>query len=373
MQKGNNNQQQNNLTSDHEISEYSAATLLFNGAPYTSIGSITNGPNFNDIAKVLSEVELPPPSPALPTSCSIHNGQPSGAKKIEGNNVREKKLKDIHGNLQETGTQFVPHAGRDKKQKIRSKIHERIIALKALVPECNKSNSQRDQASILDDVIKHIKSLQMQMQMMQSMGVSTMTQGSLYMSPRSHQSMQEPSYLTPYLMMRSMNGAGCFTGHYGSYFTSISPVFSPFASCFDPLVPPMQVDTGSPRLLPIPHLAHIPKPVYTATLSSDVNTVTDSQVGFARISSQDPYHMPVTTKTVGTPREWIVLTPPLTLLCGLIHKSNGIPNEDTRIRGCSCIRMKASPMIDNELRTSVKISANKISMVIGNGFAVTCY
>ncbi|KAK9052245.1 hypothetical protein SSX86_028873 [Deinandra increscens subsp. villosa] len=258
-----------------DISQYPTATLVFKDANNARSSSTTGGaPNFNDIAKVLSQVELPSPS-----SCG--QAQPSGTNKIiiEAENVeREEKLSTHRGT----------------EQRRRRHIHERIRALKELVPGCNK----RDQASILDDTINYIRSLQMQVQMTQFMGVGTMPhQGLNYMSPWRHPSLQE-QYLAPYLMMRPMNEVGCNIGQYGSYFTPTS-VFPPFVGCFDPAVPPMQVGAGSPRVLPIPclqrPLPQTSEPVYSATSSSDTINATGSQAGHG-ISSQHSYHMPVTTQ-----------------------------------------------------------------------------
>ncbi|KAM0058591.1 hypothetical protein Hdeb2414_s0005g00171851 [Helianthus debilis subsp. tardiflorus] len=121
MQKGDDDdQQQQSLTS-----EYSTETLLFDGAPTSS----SDGPNYNDIAKVLSQVELPSPSPAPPTSCCFQDGQSSGSKKVDeikGNIEEEKEVKDIHGNLQESGMQSQAHVTRTSRQvrSTRNKIEQ---------------------------------------------------------------------------------------------------------------------------------------------------------------------------------------------------------------------------------------------------------
>ncbi|KAJ0433648.1 hypothetical protein HanIR_Chr17g0872611 [Helianthus annuus] len=139
----------------------------------------------------------------------------------------------------------------------------------------------------------HIKSLQMQVQMMQ-MGLGTTAPQGLYMPPWRHPSLQGP-YIAPYFMMRPMDGVGYNMGHYGSYYNSVSPVFPPFGGGFHP---PMPMGTGSPNLLPNPHLqcpSQTSEHVYSTTLSSDTIIVTGPQVG-SGISSQSPYHMvPVTS------------------------------------------------------------------------------
>ncbi|KAI3729431.1 hypothetical protein L6452_18089 [Arctium lappa] len=266
MQKGDDHEQQHSHTSE-ETSECSPTNLWFNGAPYTSINTSNDGPNYTDIVKVLSQVELPSPSPVLGTSCTLTmEGQPSGTKKvdeIEGNGEPEgEQLKDEHEISQEPGTQ--PHP-------------------------------QRDQASILDDAIKHIKYLQMQVQlnhqMMQCMGAGAMSQG-VYMPP-----FQGPS-LPAYFTMRPMIGVDYNMGQYGSYFTSGFPIFPPFQTGFNPLVPLVEVDEGSRRLLPMQFPSQTYE-MYSTTLS--LNTIIDptigSQVG-SEISSQSSHHMPVTSQPV---------------------------------------------------------------------------
>lgn len=94
MQKGDDDQQQHIITSK-EISEYSATTLCVNEAPNTSIVSCNDDATYT--VKVLSQVELPSPSPVMATSCtltregniiSFHEGQSSGTKKFHKIEVR---------------------------------------------------------------------------------------------------------------------------------------------------------------------------------------------------------------------------------------------------------------------------------------------
>ena len=97
MQKDDNNNQQQQSHTSEEISQYSSSILWFNGAPHTSIASSNDGPNYADIVKVLSQVELPSPSPILQTAgpstregdlITFDEGQPSGTKKVDEIEVR---------------------------------------------------------------------------------------------------------------------------------------------------------------------------------------------------------------------------------------------------------------------------------------------
>ncbi|GKC48328.1 Myc-type, basic helix-loop-helix domain-containing protein [Tanacetum coccineum] len=277
MQKGDDDQHERIPTSQG-ISEHHAASSQFHEVPYTSVfyTSKDDVTNFEDIIKVLTHVELPSPSPVLATCCTstrednlitFHEGQSSGTKKDDETKdifqipmklrvnaeQRETELEDEHDYLQEPHeTQF-------------------------FTPR-TQNTERRDQASILDDTIAYIKSLQMQLQ---SMGASAMPQG-------------------PYFTVRPMYEMGYMsTGHYASYFTSSFPIFQPFASGFDPSVPPMENFVGSPRLLQIPHQefpSHTTQPACSDTLSSDtIIPTTDDQIG-SGISSQYSYHMPVTNQ-----------------------------------------------------------------------------
>ncbi|KAE9585505.1 putative transcription factor bHLH family [Lupinus albus] len=71
-------------------------------------------------------------------------------KKIRGSSTKRSRAAEVH-NLSE--------------RKRRDRINEKMRALQELIPRCNKS----DKASMLDDAIEYLKSLQLQVQMM-SMG-----------------------------------------------------------------------------------------------------------------------------------------------------------------------------------------------------------
>ncbi|KVH88141.1 Myc-type, basic helix-loop-helix (bHLH) domain-containing protein [Cynara cardunculus var. scolymus] len=189
MQKGD-DQQQHSLTSKEETSEYSPTTFSSN-----------EGPTFSDMVKVLSQVDLPSPSssvsPVLATSCTVtrednlitfHEGQPSGTKKVDEIEAEVRKLLieqsiidpivhycgmelGIIGRFFQDSSNLVALVHSNDicfVQRGRSQVQEKIIALKTLVPNCNKVTlffpAQRDQASILDDAIEYIKHLQMQVQ-----------------------------------------------------------------------------------------------------------------------------------------------------------------------------------------------------------------
>ena len=96
MHKGGDDQHEHIPTSQG-ISQHHAASSQFHEAPYTSVFYSNDVTNFADIVKVLSQVELPSPSPVLATCCTstrednlitFHEGQSSGTKKDDKTKVR---------------------------------------------------------------------------------------------------------------------------------------------------------------------------------------------------------------------------------------------------------------------------------------------
>ncbi|KAI3502587.1 hypothetical protein L1887_30746 [Cichorium endivia] len=312
MQKGDDKQPQQHSQTSAEISQSSATTFWLTGTPYTSIVS-DGGPTYRDIIRILSQVELPPPSPVQATSVTLprenlinfeeghlinfeeghlinfEEGQPSGTKKddegqpsgtkkddeIQGNLERERELKAKHENNREPETQTVPD------------------------PETYRT-LRNDQAAILDDAINYIKSLQMQMQMMEyCMRLGAMQQG-LYMSPPTNPSIQAP-YFSPYFqMMRPMTGVGYNTAGQFTYFPSSLPLCPPFFTGFNPSLPQMGVGMPSlPRMFPIPQLQFPSQPAqYSPPLLLDsIPPPTVPQVG-SGMASQFSYHTRVTSQVI---------------------------------------------------------------------------
>ncbi|CAH1414089.1 unnamed protein product [Lactuca virosa] len=277
MQTGDNNKQAPARTSD-EITE---GSLWRSEALHDSLESTSHEVrNYFDVVKVLSEVELPSPSPVEATSCtlitredyfnSFHQGQSSGTKN---------KADDI--------------------ERRRNKISERIRTLQTLVPNCNK----RHKAGILGDAIEYIKFLQMQVQMVQSMG-SHMSQG-LYMTMARQPSFQVPNLADPNFTINPLIGMQHGMPQFGSYFPVNYPIFPTSFSGFRPLLPPNDVHTrsfpwGQPRPVLYPQQLQFPsqtsQSVYSTTPSGTIIPTISSQQGGSSISGQPLYHLPMTNQ-----------------------------------------------------------------------------
>ncbi|KAD3642330.1 hypothetical protein E3N88_31554 [Mikania micrantha] len=260
MQKGDDDyqlqQQLLSLAQLEELPDLSVTTNLFNSTlAYNSTSYCSDCPSFSDIVKVLSQVELPSPSPEpMTSSCNLmirfQQGQSSGIKKDDGTEFGKVEREEEHR----------AQASRAAEQRRRSRYQEKLRHIKELIPGCNK----RDQASILDDGIEYIKYLETQLQMIEYMrSAGSMTTHGFYMSPWNQ--LPEP-YLAPYhLMMRP-----AIMNDYCSYFT---PRIPPFFSYFNPL---------AATLLPTPQPA-------AATNNINAAATNASQVA-GSIYSHYPYH-----------------------------------------------------------------------------------
>ncbi|KAL7608407.1 hypothetical protein Lser_V15G11749 [Lactuca serriola] len=170
MKTGDNNQQAPPRTSG-EIS----GSLCSEALHINSLESSHEVRSYFDMVKVLSEVELPSPSPVQATSCTLrredyfdrfHQGQYSSGTKnksddIEGNIIeKERELRSKPRDCQQSGSLREAAKSNITEKKRRNKISERIRTLQTPVPNCNKKHK----ASILGDAIEYIKFLQMQLQ-----------------------------------------------------------------------------------------------------------------------------------------------------------------------------------------------------------------
>ncbi|GJV64118.1 Myc-type, basic helix-loop-helix domain-containing protein [Tanacetum coccineum] len=254
MQKGDKKQQEPLRTSE-EIAE----TFWPVEALHTSHESIHEAGNYFDVIKVLSEVELPSPSPVLATAGTLareinvttfHEGQSSGTKrkaddteriehKVNAEREREQKTKQHH--YVQHGHQRVATEINSTTDKLRRRrISERIRALKALLPNCNK----RDKASILGDAIEYIKYLQMQVQMMQSTGVSPAVSQVPYMFQARQPSLQEQN-ISPYFTTRPLINAQYGMPQLGSYAPINFHLFPQSFFGYPQFMLPMQFGNGS--------------------------------------------------------------------------------------------------------------------------------
>lgn len=111
-----------------------------------------------------------------------HEGAESGyqSEDLEDESVELKKSSAVQGKNKKRSRAAEVHNLSERRR--RDRINERMRALQELIPNCNKT----DKASMLDEAIEYLKSLQMQVQIM-SMG------GGLCMSPMMMQHMRGPS------------------------------------------------------------------------------------------------------------------------------------------------------------------------------------
>ncbi|KAI3454034.1 hypothetical protein Pfo_010697 [Paulownia fortunei] len=170
---------------------------------------------YTNILKDLSRFEVPSSLPLqqcdqIPCSEDIilhglEKGQSGDAKRKLASDTLEMQTKESD----EDGAKEDPETTDEWKQRNRTRstevhnLHERLRrqklkqkmkALQELIPNCNK----RDKASILDDAIKYMKTLQYQVQMM-SMGAGfSMFHSPMMMPQPGQQGMQIPS-LPPFL------------------------------------------------------------------------------------------------------------------------------------------------------------------------------
>ncbi|CAH1414088.1 unnamed protein product [Lactuca virosa] len=313
MKTGDNNQQVPPRTSG-EISGSLCSEALHN-----SLESSHEVRSYFDMIKVLSEVELPSPSPVQATSCTLrredyfdrfHQGQYSSGTKnksddIEGNIIeKERELRSKQRDCQQSGSLRETAKSNITEKKRRIKISERIRTLQTLVPNCNKElnlqHLQKHKASILGDAIEYIKFLQMQLQMVQSMGIGHMSQGLAR-----EQSLQVPKFVDPNFTMNQLTGMHHGMPQFGSYFPINYPIFRTSFTGFSPLLSPTEVDTrsfpwGQTRPALYPQQLQFPSQtshsVYSATPSSDTIIPTTSSQGGSSVPGQPLYHVPVTSQ-----------------------------------------------------------------------------
>ncbi|KAI3699077.1 hypothetical protein L2E82_43097 [Cichorium intybus] len=308
MQKGDNNEQGPERTSG-EIT----GALWRGEALHTSLESNLEDSNYFNLVKVLSEVELPSPSP-VQTTCALtreenfirfHQGQSSGTKRkaddTEGNSERERGIKSKQDDCRPPGSQRDTTRTNITEKRRRNKISERIRTLQTLVPNCDK----RHKASILSDAIDYIKFLQMQVQM-QSMEVAQMSQG-YYMTLPRQPSLQVPN--VPYnFPTRPLIGMQHGMPQLEPYVPVNLPIFpNPFTG-FTSLVPPMELGTrefpwAQPRPLLYPQQLQFQpqtsQSVYSTTPFPGTSIPTPYSQGGSTVPGQPLYHVPVTSQGTG--------------------------------------------------------------------------
>ncbi|CAI9259262.1 unnamed protein product [Lactuca saligna] len=312
----------NNQQGPQRTSGESSGRLWRSEGPHNFLESSHEVSSYFDVVQMLTEVELPSPSPMQATSCTLtredyvnrlHQGQSSGTKNktadIEGNIIeKERKLKSKQRDCQQSGSRRESTKTNITEKRRRNKISERIRTLQTLVPNCNKElnlqHLQRHKASILGDAIEYIKFLQMQLQMVQSMGMGHMSQG-LYMTLPRQQSLQLPNLGNPNFTMSPFIGMQHGMPQLGSYFPINYPIFPTSFSGFRPLLPPTEVRTGSfpwgpPRPVLYSQQLQLPSQtsqnVYSTTPSSGTIIPTTSSQGGSLVPGQSLYHVPVTSQ-----------------------------------------------------------------------------
>ncbi|KAL7608402.1 hypothetical protein Lser_V15G11743 [Lactuca serriola] len=314
----NNNKQALARTSD----EITAGSLWRSEALHESLESTSHEVrNYFDVVKVLSEIELPSPSPVEATSfplryrlcfyikyaCECETQiveereifENTASLKCRVGNIRETELKSKQ--REQSGSRRDATKTNITEKRRRNKISERIRTLQTLVPNCNK----RHKASILGDAIEYIKFLQMQLQMVQSMGIGHMSQG-LYMTMARQPSFHVPNLVDPNFTINSSIGMQHGMPQFGSYFPVNYPIFPTSFTGFRPLMlPPNEVHTrsfpwGQPRPVLYPQQLQFPsqtsQSMYSTTPSGTIIPTISSQQGGSSISGQPLYHVPVTNQ-----------------------------------------------------------------------------
>ncbi|KAI3729430.1 hypothetical protein L6452_18088 [Arctium lappa] len=286
MQKGGDSNQQGRLIStSKEITEILWPSEALHDTPLASSHEVGS---YFDVVKVLSEVELPLPSPTPATPCSLTREQSNliGFDVGQSSDSKRKADDDIEGNI-------------ERERELKSEQHDgRQHGSQRLATQINTTEKhlQRDKASILGDAVEYIKFLQMQVQMMQTMGVGFMSQG-LYMSPTRQPRLQVPN-LVPHRLV---------IPQFGSYFPTNIPIFPPSFSRFPPLVPRLDMGTGSlpwGQTRPPIHPLQLRFPleasqfVYSTTtpISDTIIPTTFSQAGSTDVLGQPLHHVPATSQ-----------------------------------------------------------------------------
>ncbi|CAI9276008.1 unnamed protein product [Lactuca saligna] len=288
----------NNQQGPPRTSGESSGRLWRSEGPHNFLESSHEVSSYFDVVQMLTEVELPSPSPMQATSCTLtgedyfdgfHQGQSSGTKNkadyIEGNLIeREMELRSKQRDCdQQPGSPSEATKTNITEKRRRNKISERIRTLQTFVPNCNK----RHKASILADAIEYIKFLQMQVQMVQSMRIGHMSQG-LNMTLARQQSLQVPNFVVPNFPMNPLIGMQHGMPQFGSYFPVNYPIFPTSFFGFRPLLPPNEVHTrsfpwGQPRHVLYPQQQQFPsqtsQSVYSTPSSGTIIPTTSSKDG----------------------------------------------------------------------------------------------
>lgn len=124
----------------------------------------------------------PPPPPATATTSSVcsDNGERSQLKRSSGHQAPEWSVSQDDEDLDDEAGGLRRSAARSTKRgrtaevhnmserRRRDRINEKMRALQELIPNCNKI----DKASMLEEAIEYLKTLQLQVQMMSTMGTA---------------------------------------------------------------------------------------------------------------------------------------------------------------------------------------------------------
>ncbi|KAM1265754.1 hypothetical protein ACFX2J_035399 [Malus domestica] len=185
----------------------------------------------------------------------------NGKKQLRGltSSTKRSRAAEVH-NLSE----------RNSVQRRRDRINEKMKALQELIPRCNKS----DKASMLDEAIEYLKSLQLQVQMM-SMGYGMIPM----MFPGVQQMMSVPMGM----------GIGMGMGM-GMEMAGISHPMMPFPNVMAGSPMPTAAALMGPRF-PIPPFHMQPIPASDPTGVPAVNK-TDQMINSLRAQNPNQSHMP---------------------------------------------------------------------------------
>ncbi|VVA18020.1 PREDICTED: mRNAion factor [Prunus dulcis] len=258
---------------DHDYSVWNINTSGASGA--TGAAEDHNHKCFQEIFEDLSNIQLEPtitPNAIFSSDkhfvCDFDKGELKTTsrfmetKSVSGEGIKPKRTRaaELH-NMSE----------RKRRKKIRGKLG----ALQQLIPNCNTS----DRASMLDDAIKHIKALKLQIQMM-SMGRGALYQAS-NLSMAGMQSTQTPQFMS-YVPMGTSNayGMGMGMGMVNMcYSTTGLPIMSVPSAGFNPLQPatagfPLM---SAPGVLPVNPQLQMPMPFVASQVMPTATTTSRSR------------------------------------------------------------------------------------------------
>ncbi|XP_008243279.1 PREDICTED: uncharacterized protein LOC103341520 [Prunus mume] len=265
---------------DHDYSVWNINTSGASGA--TGAAEDHNPKCFQEIFEDLSNIQLEPtitPNAIFSSDkhlvCDFDKGESSSGLKTTS---RFMETKTVSGEIRQKQDDRPKRTRAAElhnmsERKRRKKIRGKLGALQQLIPNCNTS----DRASMLDDAIKHIKALKLQIQMM-SMGGGALYQAS-NLSMAGMQSTQTPQFMS-YVPMGTSNAYGMGMGMVNMcYSTTGLPIMCVPSARFNPLQPatagfPLM---SAPGVLPVNPQLQMPMPFVASQVMPTATTTSRSR------------------------------------------------------------------------------------------------